>query len=415
MPKPKAKTVGGLSPVVKRPPHINNRVTNGIAYDWQRIADLYHTLNCPSMYYDPTEAPIDKVRYIVEVSERATGKTTNWILYALCMYVLYGTILVYCRTKTDMIMPKNAAGLFAVIVENGYIDKLTGGKYNNVCYKSRRWYFTRVDETGQILEQAPTHFAVNIALDKVQELKSSFNEPTGDIILFDEFITLDNLTDPEEFHRLVDAVSTVFRGRYSGRVVMLANTIDINNQYFHELEIYNHIRNKKPGFSAIFTASGGTKTYYHFIDCNPAYRAQKDKWVELYAGFEDPRLNAVKGREGWATKWYPHITEQPDKVLFQKLFISYAATIMQVKFVRCKDSGDWVYIHFANYIPSDAIVFTVDKQPDTRYIWGMGEYTRIGNILKDMIMKRRVKFSANDVGHLFEQYLQVAKTQLFGN
>ena len=100
----------------------------------------YRKLGVPEGLFDPTECPLNIAKYFTIVTERASGKTTNVLLYGLVCNKLFGTVIQYIRRDDSMLAPKNAKSLMETIIYNGYVEKLTGDKYNNMLYKSRRWY-----------------------------------------------------------------------------------------------------------------------------------------------------------------------------------------------------------------------------------------------------------------------------------
>ena len=124
---------------------IDNKPENGLVYDFKKIKAEYDKLGCPGEYRDPTECPLSTAKLFVDISDRSTGKTTNWILLGMCMYKLYGTNTIYIRQRDEMVAPKHTQNLFAVILEYDYISTLFDGLWNSITYKSRRWYLCLED------------------------------------------------------------------------------------------------------------------------------------------------------------------------------------------------------------------------------------------------------------------------------
>ena len=98
-----------------------------------------------------------------------------------------------------------------------------------------------------------------LSIDKHLDYKSVYNCPTGDIIIFDEFIG--NYYYRNEFVNFNDLLKTIIRERQSPIIVMLANVIEKNSQYFNELEIYDNIQRLHQGENEIITSERGTKIY----------------------------------------------------------------------------------------------------------------------------------------------------------
>ena len=112
--------------------YYENNPRYGIMYDWNLIKKEYKKLGCPKDVYNPYKFhDVVSGKYIIDISERDTGKTTNWMLLAMTINKLYGSEIIYIRERTDMITPKNSKELFKTILQFDYVEKLTDGKYNN--------------------------------------------------------------------------------------------------------------------------------------------------------------------------------------------------------------------------------------------------------------------------------------------
>lgn len=392
--------------------YIDNNPQRGIDYNWGQIRKEMKKLSIPTEYYNPITAPLDSDQWFVELSERATGKTTGWLLLGMVMYQLYGTVTMYLRSRKDMIAPKNSSSLFNVIIENGYIEKITGGKYNNVWYRSRKWYFCKIDEdSGEIIEKAETYFCRMVSIDESTNLKSSLNEPTGDLVIFDEFISVDRYQQAGEFVFLVDVISTIFRLRECGKIVMLANTIDKYNQYFHDLEIFERISTMDISDNCTHVTDRGTRIYIEFIGAPKAYRIKKSRWVRLFAGFKKPELASITGEALWSVRNYQHIPEIPEdvelKTLYTNIYLYHNSKLVRFDIVNHSELGICIFAHWATQTYDDSIIITRNERYDNRYIHGFPTDRTVTKFLRKMITSNRVYYSANDVGSFVQGYLNL--------
>lgn len=390
---------------------INNDPQRGIEYDWKLIRKKLKNLGIPTSFYNPATAPLDSAQWFVELSERATGKTTGWLLCGMVMHEEYGTVTMYVRQRKDMIAPKNASSMFSVIVENGYIQKITNDRYNNVFYKSKKWYFCKVDDDGEIVEKAPDYFCRMVSIDEATNLKSSCNEPYGDLVLFDEFIS--RFTPSNEFVTFVDVVSTIFRLRECGKIVLLANTIDKYNMYFHDLEIFERIATMETSDNCIHTTDKGTKIYIEFIGPPKVYKSKKARWTKLFAGFKKPELASVTGEATWAVRCYQHIPdiEHPDtdedtpRVIFRNFYIYHKNKYVRLDVVYHPINKLCIYAHWATKVHDDSIIFTLEDMYDERYIYGFAPASPGAKMIRKLIDRHKIYFSANDVGAFVENYI----------
>ena len=391
--------------------YINDNPEFGIQYDWKKIRKEFDKLQIPEDVYDPTTAPLEKAKYFVETSERNIGKTTNWLLLGMVMNSMYGTIIQYIRQTENMIMPKSLKNLFSVIVECGYISKITDGKYNNVIYKSRRYYYTLTDESGKVIEQAAEHFMFCGNIEKAEDLKSSYNAPTGDLIILDEFIG--KYYYPNEFVRFCDLVKTIIRGRRSPIIVMLANTINPHSMYYNELEIYDDIQQMNIGEKRMIETSRGTKVYIEIIGATVEKKRKNNIINQLFFGFRNPMLGSITG-ENWAVKCYPHIPELPDQsgeegdyieIVSREMYIYYNNKYVRMDLVRHYQLGLCLYLHWATRTYNDSIIFTAVDRHDARYRYKLGS-GKLQKFVKQLFSENRVYYASNDVGSFVESYLQ---------
>ena len=184
--------------------YFDNDPQHGIIYDWDLIEKEYNKLSRPKGAYNPFDVhTISSGRWIVDLSERNTGKSTNWLLLAMVMHKLYNIEAAYIREVVDMIMPKHSMEMFNTILSWGYVGELTDYKYDSIVYESRRYFYIN----SETREKDPKPFLVALSLDENELNKSSLQLPDTDIILFDEFISRRNYSD--EFPLLCDTIKTI--------------------------------------------------------------------------------------------------------------------------------------------------------------------------------------------------------------
>lgn len=393
--------------------YINGDINKGIAYDWQLLRRDLAALGIPAHVYNPVGCPFEKSHLFVNLSDRSVGKTTNWLLLGGCMNKRYGTILHYVRDREDMITPKALQDLFTTIVEHGYIEKLTDGKYNNVYYHARRWYYCRV-ENEEIVEKAENHFMFCCSVEKAMVLKSSYNAPKGDFILFDEFIG--KYYPPNQFVYFCDLVKTIIRDRISPIVILSANTIDKNSQYFNELEIFDDVQTMRQGESKLIESSGGTPVYIEIIGANIERTKRRSIVNKLFFGFKNPMLASITGAD-WATKYYPHIPPSKEtqfrpceKVEYytQNIYILYNTKLVRLDIVDNEKRGICVYCHWAkidDFYP-DSYIFTAGEILDERYHFKFGgKKSPLAAMVWDLWRENKFFYATNDVGAFVESYI----------
>lgn len=400
--------------------YIHDDPAKGILYDWDFIRKEFKKLGVPSHVYTPLCAPFEKdVHLFVNMSDRSVGKTSNWLLLGMIMNKHYGTILHYIRQREDMITPKALKDLFSTLVdyrpddEHNYIELLTDGKYNNVYYHARRWYYCRTDD-GEIIDDCKDFFMFCASIDKNENLKSSYNSPRGDFILFDEFIG--KYYSPNEFVYFCDLVKTIIRDRISPIIVFSANTIDKNSQYFNELEIYDRVQTLQQGESDICTSSGGSKVYVEIVGQNVERKKRRSLVNKLFFGFKNPLLASITGAD-WAVKYYPHIppakkTQFRDgenvEYYAQNIYIVHNGKIVRLDIVDNEKRGICIYCHWAtpSEFQDDAYIMTAGEVLDRRYHFKFGDLSRpLPKFVWKLYSRNLFFFATNDIGAFLENYV----------
>ena len=117
-----------------------------------------------------------------------------------------------------MIKASIVQDLFKVILsykDGYYLKKITDGKYTGVYYHWRKLYFCNYDDKGNVTDKATEPFLDFLSITEHETYKSSLNLPTGDFVIFDEFISRYYTTNA--CYMFLDTIKTVFRKRKSGK------------------------------------------------------------------------------------------------------------------------------------------------------------------------------------------------------
>lgn len=397
--------------------YINDDITNGILYDYGKINKLFYKILRDTMkqsiknVYVPN-LPFNKADWFVEMSERSVGKTTQYLLYGLCMYKLYGTKTEYIRDKYEQIAPKNSARLFETILEFDYINKIFEGAYNSVEYvtREREYYLVKRDEKGDIIEKDIHGFMHLHSLDNVDNTKSSYNSPRGDWCVYDEAIPVNGITTENNFIALSQLLSTITRLRYSCKFIINANTINKYTTLFRELLVSDNIISMKIGDEKIIKTPKGVSLYVHLINFESEITDKRRMRNLRFFGFENPRLNSIIGGSEWETFAFPHIPKGLKyDILCDNLFFDYADKYLQFKICKNEEIG-----FFGVVVPytgkrdyAEMRIYSLDEAiQDRRVHYGLGTGKKIERIIERLLKGRRVYYSTNTEGNLFNQYLK---------
>lgn len=389
--------------------YIGNNPILGIDYDWKLIEKEYKKLGVPEDFFRPPFPAIPRNKYFIDLSDRSTGKTTNWLLVGLCMNKLYGTVVQYVRGTEDELAPSFAEKLVEVVRsynEGEYIRKLTDDKFNSIYYHWKQFYYCLVDEEGNRVEVANKPIIQCLSVDKSHDYKSSYNAPLGDFILYDEFIG--KWYRPDEAIHFLDLTKTIFRERHAGIIVMCANTIRLSSPYFEEMEISRQVVGMKKGEIRHCVTEKGTKIFVEIVDAEITKSKARQEMNTLFYGFKNPKINAITGEGLYAYDSVPHVPAHDDTwyCIQRNLYIETGLDLLQVEYCYCDSIGYHFEIHSATRTYDDSIILSLDdRSSDPRHAWGFGNQ-KMQTIFSKMIVGRRMTYSSNEVGTIFNDYLR---------
>lgn len=392
--------------------YYDNKESHGKIIDWNAVRKLYKKLNCPKEFYDPCTLPLENVSYADLLSERSIGKTTNLLLFGMCANRLYGTVIQYIRQTEEMTAPSNANELFKTILEYNeghYIKYLTDGEYNSVVVKWRRAYYCMRDEKGKVIETAEEPFLMMLSIDRNLSYKSSYNAPNGDWIIYDEFIG--KPPSEVEYVNFMDLLKTIIRLRKTPKVILSANTVNINHAYFREQEISASVRKMHTGEHNIFTTERGTKIYVEIIGAKMT--KAKREVNKMFFGFKNPRLASITGADTiWALDCVPHIiTADTDEIITRRLRIMCGDIMLQGDIVKTEDRGIIANVHPCTTSYHDSVILTNGEITTLNHVYGVGR-GMLCELFWRLYRANKVYYDTNETGSLLAEYVRNIKRKI---
>ena len=384
----------------------------GIVIDWKMIQKAYNALKIPKKYHRPHMDGIDHLGYIIDMSDRSRGKTTNKLILGLLLYCAYGIQLHYIRQNSEQCELRYIKNLYETVVSCGYIEKITEGKYNHIMYRGKRWYLQLLDEeTGKVLETDPVACCVCFGLDEATAQKSIYNAPRGDMIFFDEFVS--NTYGFYDYINFTDLCKTIIRDRISPIIYMSANTINRQSAWFDELFIRSAVEKMEQGTAQEISTEEGTHIY---IEILPADNSEIRQAVnKRFFGFGGTRTAAITGRGTWASETYPHIPredeEHPTREILNQIFLLRQNTLLKLKVVEHPTLGIGVFVMPATRTYDDSVIFTADDLTDARYVFAFGKNTGV-YFIWELYMQGRFWYANNTIGGVVKSYVSYAQSKL---
>lgn len=216
-------------------------------------------------YYNYEAISKIDTKYKMIIGGRCTGKTYGWGRNVLKEYLKTGKTSVYIRRWDMEIGFRTMAGLFHPHAD--WLEKTANGKWNSFVYQNQCFYLARYEvlENGKVtkVSQDQNAFCHTYSLINPDKAIGAI----GDIsqICFDNFIPPNRNYIKNEFFIFKKLIGFIVGGKTDIPIYMLANPIDDNCPYFHEMNIA--MVKTKPGKIYVYQIPKSThQVAYEYID-----------------------------------------------------------------------------------------------------------------------------------------------------
>ena len=356
-------------------------------------------------YYSLNKINKKNATYNVIFGERSNGKTYATLKQVLENYFNDGSQFAYIRRWSVDVQPKRMNNLFNAIIEDGYLENLSGGKFTAIFYRTGRFYLCTYNDKGKPIYNEEDIIGYAFSLSENEHNKAN-SYPRVTTIIFDEFLT-NKIYLPDEFILFMNTVSTIVRQRTNVKIYMLGNTVNKFCPYFKEMGLTN-ILSMKQGSIDIYTyGDSKLKVAVEYADSK-----KKFKKNNFYFAFNNPKLKMITGGS-WELNIYPHAPVKwlPKNIMFT-YFIDFNDSLYQCEIIN-KDANVFTYIHEKTTPiknPDKDIIYTLDYNPKINY------NVNILKPLNDYQTKitwfythDRVYYQNNNVGDAINNYLKICK------
>lgn len=356
-------------------------------------------------YYSLNKINKKNATYNVIFGERSNGKTYATLKQVLENYFDDGSQFAYIRRWSVDVQPKRMNNLFNAIIEDGYLEKLSGGKFTAIFYRTGRFYLCTYNDKGKPIYNEEDIIGYAFSLSENEHNKAN-SYPRVTTIIFDEFLT-NKIYLPEEFMLFMNTVSTIVRQRTNVKIYMLGNTVNKFCPYFKEMGLTN-ILTMKQGTIDVYTY-GETKLK---VAVEYADSKKKFKKNNFYFAFNNPKLKMITGG-AWELNIYPHAPVKwlPKNIVFT-YFIEFNDSIYQCEIIN-KDDYVFTYIHEKTTPiknPDKDIIYTLDYNPKINYnINILKPLNDFQNKITWFYTHDRVYYQNNNVGDAINNYLKICK------
>ena len=358
-----------------------------------------------SKYYSLTAINRKNATYNVIFGERSNGKTYATLKQGVIDYIKNGSQMAYVRRWKEDITGRRASRLFASLVENGEIPKLTNNQFTGVQYWAGKWYLCNYDDNGKAVYNDSDIICFSFALsDNEHDKSTSF--PRINTIIFDEFLT-NQIYLQDEFVLFMNTISTIVRKRDDVKIYMLGNTVNKYCPYFNEMGL-NNIQQMKQGSIDVYKYGASKLTVA--VEYCASVQDKNSPTVNKYFAFNNPKLEMITGG-AWELSLYPHLPYKykPKDVLLT-FFIEFADNIYACEVIELDDMS-FIYIHNKTTPinkPDNHFIYSLDYNPKPNYNRNLfNPMNKAQQRILWFFKHDKVFFQDNNVGDAVKNYLKM--------
>lgn len=393
-------------------------------YNIREIEKELNKLNIPNKYRNIPVKEVLTNNYTMIISIREnSGKTTEGLLIGLILNKLNHVTIEYIRSDNNQTRRKSVENLFGTIIQCGYIEKIFKGKYNSVTYMSqqKKFFLVKRDEDGAIIEKGEKPVCAVHSNEEWSTLKSTYNNPSGLFIFYDEFMDSDRAT-MNQWEEFMNNISTI--GRPDSRrdddnsslvhVLMCGNNSNVYSHWFDDFCISDKVRELSFGHAFREKTEMGTTIYFKLLDPDEGIKKKVKEGRIDFFGFNTKKAAAFTGISEWSGKTFPHLeidlNSKDVLKLYDRVFIRHRNKLIQLEYYTSSECGYFVFAHFASEpYKNDNIILTLNPRKKNE-VYGRGEYDnneRKYKLLRQFFRLRaedRFRYASNFVGEILDDY-----------
>lgn len=353
-------------------------------------------------YYDISDIFSEDISFYCSIRADA-GKTMNALLLSLVLYKLYKIRTEYLRNDKEQTTEGCVGDLFDKIVDFGYVSDLFQ-TWNDITYKriEKAFYLCR-REDGEIVEIDEHPVLAVKSNENYKAYKSGYNSARSWFLIWDEFL------DSKQPHstlvqKLFENISTLGRDDPRVHVMALSNGVNKYDAVFDDFCIAKDIEFLDFGDSTRVLTDLGSSYFFKLIPVSAERKEKLEKKKLRFFGISKNKFAHFTGVQAWQGYNYQHLTgdEEVDcKDLYA--FIYHRTKWMALYVITLK--GDMKpIIHIVNSVPprkDDRWIYTLNPSKLNEML-----FIDCPKFIKDAYNENRMYFSSNNIGLLFDDFLQ---------
>lgn len=300
-----------------------------------------------------------------------------------------------------------AGGMFNGVPKD-FIKEITKGKYNEIVYKSNKWYLSFYNDKDDKHYPSNSPFCHRV---HILNAGSSFQFPEIKLILFDEFIRNENY--PNEFEDFQTVLSTLIRLQTDVQIFMCGNTINSHSIYFTEFGIKNVTKIPQ---GQITLYQYGVSSQLALEYCGNAKKIKVNN--DIYFPFKNSASQMIT-KGAWQLSMFPHLPcRYAPKDILLSYFIIFEENIYQCDIVNVydediKDNMEFTFIHRKTTpIKNETtdIVYSVEEKGLINWSKNLLKPTlEIHNAILKYWKANKIFFQDNLVGDSISAYIRLCR------
>lgn len=354
-------------------------------------------------YYDRTAIDETQASYRLIIGQRSNGKTYSVLKTIIEQYFREGKRSAYIRRYSEEITPKNIQLLFSQDSLIQLIIELSGGEYNGTFYRANCFYFAFYDEDGKKQSQDQIPFCITRSVNCWETQKG---QDAGELhlICYDEFMTRSGYLN-DEFVKFMNLLSSLIRDRKDCVIYMLANSVNKYCPYFTEMGL-TEVDKMEQGEIRVYTyENSDLKVAVEY--CATVEATQKT--ASKYFAFENSQLQMITSG-AWEIKLYdraPYPIHEQD--VLKRFYIKFGEQLLCGEIVL-RNPDLFIFMHRQTKdIEIDELTpyYSTEFSASRCHVRFLKDCpTDLHKLIKDLILKKAVCFSDNEVGEIFRNFLQ---------
>ena len=225
---------------------------------------------------------------------------------------------------------------------NHYINKCFNGKYNDVEYSPivKKFFLIKRDSDGIIIDKDENPICVIHSTEEAEDFKSSYSNPHGDFIFFDEFMD-SKRSSYRLWVDLMTCISTIARPGSRGReerafCLMMGNNTNEYSQWFDDFCISDKIPDLRFGGVIRWETALGTTGTCRLLEMSERHKEKLEKRKIRFFGFPTKKAAQFIGTSEWSGKSFPHPEERMDyeNKVFSRIYVYHRDRYIQLELFK---------------------------------------------------------------------------------